>query len=479
MTSVPKPSFGPAGFVAPAESDILAGATADIDAAFGGGLNPGLSTPQGQLASSEAATIGAINDLFLFYASQTDPAFAMGRMQDAIGRIYFIERNPAQPTVVQGQCVGALGVTIPVGARVPAADGNYYRCQQAGTFDATGVMTLPFACEVVGPIPCPAGTLGPAPYTTIPGWDAVTNPTDGVPGSLVESRTAFEARRAQSVALNSLGWLPAIRGAVLAVPGVINAFVTDNPTGGAAMVGGVSLVANSLYVCVAGGAPADVAQAIFSRRGPGAQQNGNTTVTVYDTQDGYSPPYPSYQVTYQTALSLDILFSVVLANSPLVPANVNILVQNAIVAAFAGLDGGSRARIGVAQLASRYYSTIAALGSWAQIIDIQIGSINAPVSTFVGSIAGNVLTVTTMGSGSGAIAIGQTIDTLSSVIIEGTQILSQTSGTAGAAGTYTVSSSQTVASGTIYGATASSFKVAVNINQIPVANAANIAVSLQ
>ena len=37
MTSVPPPTFGPKGFIAPSEADILAGVQADINAAFGGG----------------------------------------------------------------------------------------------------------------------------------------------------------------------------------------------------------------------------------------------------------------------------------------------------------------------------------------------------------------------------------------------------------------------------------------------------------
>ena len=46
-TSVPQPTFGPTGYIIlPAESAILTGVFADINAAFGGNLNPGLTTPQ-------------------------------------------------------------------------------------------------------------------------------------------------------------------------------------------------------------------------------------------------------------------------------------------------------------------------------------------------------------------------------------------------------------------------------------------------
>ena len=78
-TNVPAASLSPTGFVAPAESDVLTGVQADLQAAFGGNLNPALNTPQGQIAQSVAAIIGDANDQFLALANGVDPAFADGR----------------------------------------------------------------------------------------------------------------------------------------------------------------------------------------------------------------------------------------------------------------------------------------------------------------------------------------------------------------------------------------------------------------
>jgi hypothetical protein len=64
------------------------------------------------------------------------------------------------------------------------------------------------------------------------------------------------------------------------------------------------------------------------------------------------------------------------------------------------------------------------------------------VNSVTGSIAGQVLTVTAVGSG--VLAAGQTIS--GTGVDTGTTILAQLSGTAGGAGTYTVSVSQTAAS---------------------------------
>lgn len=474
MTNVPFPTFSSLGFVAPTESAILTGVLEDFNAAFGGGMNFALTSPQGQLASSLTAIIGNANDNFLFYTTQTDPAYAMGRMQDAIARIYFLERNPSQPTVVQCLCTGLPGVVIPVGALAQNADGNIYTCTEAGTIPVGGSITLTFACNTVGPIVCPSGTLNSI-YQAIPGWDSINNISDGVLGNETETRDAFEARRKASVAQNSNGSLPSILGAVLSVSGVLDAYVTENTANTNATIGGVSLAPHSLYVAVVGGAAADVARAIWSHKAPGCGYNGNTTVSVQDNNSGYNPPYPTYSVTYEIPPVLPILFSVNISNNALVPANAVTQIQNAIISAFAGGDGGARARIGDTIYASRFYSALSALGSWVQIISIKIGSNNAPSASFTASVAGSVMTVSSVASG--VLAVGQTVSDITGNLIPGTTITSLGTGSGGT-GTYNLSNSKAVASEAMVSAVAANNSVSVNINQSPTINANNIQVTL-
>jgi hypothetical protein len=538
-TNVPGVTFGPNGFIAPSESAVLAGTLADILAAFalaGFNLNPKLTTPQGQIASSNAAIIGNTNATFLFYTQQVDPAYATGRMQDALARIYFITRNPAQPTVVECICTGLAGVAIPSGALAADSAGNIYTCTEGGTIPSGGSTTLAFANQAVGPIPCPEGTLTII-YQAIPGWDSITNGQDGVLGSNVETRQAFEARRAASVGVNSGGALGSILGAVLSVPGVLDAYVTENPTGAPVTVGGVTLAANSVYVAVVGGAEDAVAQAIWSRKAPGCAYNGNTTVDVQDENPVYNGNGPIYPVTFEIPSSLSILFAVTLFDNVGIPSNAVSLIQNAIIAAFAGSDGGPKASIGATVLASRFYSTVAALGPWALIESLYVGSNNEETAIFSGTIAGTVMTVTEVFSGT--LAIGQALSDRTGLVTEGTlivsgsgstwgvtpseevpgaaftgnasganltvsavtgtivpgmalhgtgvpsgtTILSQTSGTVGGAGVYVTSAVTTASSASLTAddlftaAVPNLNSVAVNINQIPTIAAANIQVA--
>lgn len=372
-TNIPQPTFGPNGFTAPAASAVQAGAFADINQAFGGNLNPDQTTPQGQFSVSQAAIVSAAFGLFCKITTQFDPAYAEGRWQDGLARIYFLERDPAEPTVVQALCSGATTTPIPVGSLARSEDGNIYVSTAAGVIGSDGTVTIPFACLTAGPTPCPPHSLNTI-YRAIPGWDSIDNPAEGVLGRLVESRSEFEARRQASVALNAVGTLPAIKANVLNVAGVLDAYATENDTDSPDTIGGVSIAARSLYVAVVGGASADIAEAIWRKKAPGCGYTGSTTVVVTDDNSGYAYPFPTYNVKFTIPASLPIKFLVTIVNSVAVPADALAQIQAAIIAAFAGNDGGPRVKIGGTVFASRFYAGVAALGTWAQIISIKIGT---------------------------------------------------------------------------------------------------------
>ncbi|MCY1196901.1 Baseplate J-like protein [compost metagenome] len=372
-SQVPRVKFTPEGLVLPQESEILAGVLADMDSAFGGGLNRSLETPQGQLATTTTAIIGDKNSEFALYVNQVDPAFAAGRMQDAIGRIYFLDRKPGTATTVIATCMGLTGVTIPVGARAQAVDGNIYICTQAGTIPPSGSIDLPFSCSINGPISCVAGALNQI-YQAIPGWDSVVNADAGTVGSNVESRAEFEERRRQSVALNARGSLPSIYANVADVADVIDVYVTENNLSVPQTIGGVSLVPHSIWVAVVGGEAADIADAIWRKKSNGANYNGNTSYTVQD-REGYTYPYPSYVVSWETPAALPVLFEVQLANNPALPSDIVALTKQAIINAFNGADGGQRARIGSIIYASRFYAPVSLLDTSVSILSLLIGDV--------------------------------------------------------------------------------------------------------
>jgi hypothetical protein len=105
-----------------------------------------------------------------------------------------------------------------------------------------------------------------------------------------------------------------------------------------------------------------------------------------------------------------------------------------------------RARINSTLYAIQYVPAIAALGSWAQVSAIQIGSANSSDAVVLGHIAGSTLTVTSVVSGT--VKVADFLTDANGLIINGSYITIQLSGTTGGIGTYNVSNPQTVSGAT-------------------------------
>lgn len=372
-TNVPQMQFTDQGVVLPDESDILAGRMADINAAFGGGVNQQLSSPQGQIAQSDSAIIGDKNAQIAEISNQVNPDYADGRWQDAIGKIYFMERIAAYGTVVTCTCIGLVNTYIPAGSQVQDNSGYIYSSLADAYIPATGSVDIDFQCLTTGPISTPANTVVTI-YRAIFGWDRVNNAEAGTPGVDVESRADFESRRRQSVAANAVNSVQSVRASVLAVPGVLDAYVYDNGEDTAITLGSssVSVKKHSIYVAVVGGTSSDIAHAIWKKKAPGCDYNGSTTFTVYD--DDYPDPKPSYEVSWTTPTALPIFFDVKIKNNSGLPGDIQTKVKEAITSAFNGDDGGARARIGSWIYASRYYAPVFAISPDLDIQSILIGT---------------------------------------------------------------------------------------------------------
>lgn len=452
-TAVPDIQFTPAGLVIPQEAAVLAGAQSDINGAFGNKLNFTTNkTPQGQMATYTTAIIADKNDVFAEFVNQVDPDTNDGFMQDAIARIYFLNRNPGLPTVVQCQCIGSLGTVIPVGAQAQDTSGNLYMCTLAGTIPVGGTITLPFANVAVGPTPCPANTLTNI-YQAIPGWDTINNSADGVVGANVETAAEFRVRRDQSVALNASGSLPAIYANVFDVAGVIDVYATENVTDDPIVVGSTNytLLPHSVYVAATGGLASAIAQAIWIRKNEGSNMNGNTTVVVTD-ESGYSFPQPAYNITFEIPPSEPYNFIVNLKNSASLPSTIVADVTAAIQAQFNGVVGallpngitaqvsGTRVRIGSLLLAAGFYGAVATCEGPSvpvQVLTIFLGSTFTGLGTIVGGT--DVLTVTT--SSTGTLTAGTQVSMTD--VPTGTTIVQQLTGSTGGTGTYQMSANAT------------------------------------
>ena len=171
-------------------------------------------------------------------------------------------------------------------------------------------------------------------------------------------------------------------------------------------------------------------------------------------------------VLYEVPAAMPLAVNVQIKQNSLLAANINTLIQGAIVAAAAGEDGGSALATGATIFGSRYYATVGAQDPNCEVVSIQIGA----QAQFTGSISGTTLTVSAVAVGT--LTVGSAV--YGTGVATGTLIAALGTGTGGV-GTYTVGVSQAVASAPMTGANYQNY-LPVNINQMPSVSAGAIVV---
>lgn len=325
------------GFSVSETSDIRDGVAQDWVEAFkeqgGPDLNTDPETPQGQIIDSQTAAIHQKDVELAFLAQQFNPQTASGRWQDALAKIYFIDRKPAINSTCVCTLTGINGTTVTAGALIRSTyDQTLWLLNEDVTIGADGTTTATFTCQSEGAIQAGAATLTQI-VTTVPGWDAVTNATVAEVGQLVESQAAFETRRYQSVALNGRSTTAAVYARVAEVNNVIAAYVTDNKTNVNKTVDGYTLSPHSIYVAVIGGDDDDIAEAIYNSVSAGCDYNGNTTVNVTDPNTGAVEA-----VTFMRPTQLPLYVKVTIQDDGNLPDGYEKIVRQAVYNNFYGLD---------------------------------------------------------------------------------------------------------------------------------------------
>lgn len=272
------------------------------DESTGAELATDPETPIGQLIDSETASIAETDSELLYIANQFDPAVNSGVFQDAIARIYFLERKEAIPSTARVLCSGLPGTVIKSGALLRSSvDSTLWACTDAATIGTDGTIYANFACQTTGAISAPAGSM--QIVTLIAGWDSAENETASV-GSPAETRSQFEARRYASVAVNSRSTASAIYARVMAVDNVISCYVTQNRTNTAKTVDGYTLPPHSVYVAVVGGADADIARALYDTVSAGCDWAGSSVAETVQDENTAATEVVKFQ--RPTALSIYI-----------------------------------------------------------------------------------------------------------------------------------------------------------------------------
>ena len=339
------------GYIVPTTAEVNAGVWEMLKGAFGSNISTVQGTPQYQLATSLTAIITDRNNKIVELSNQYDPRYADGIYQDAIGELYFMQRKLATHSVAHVTFTGLNGVVIPQGFLLQDVAGNIWETTGHYNIGNTGTVTGQALAQKAGAIEANVNSINII-ISALSGLDSVTNEDSASVGYAEEDRADFEVRRQESVAINGKMTDDATRGAVFAVPDVVDCYVASNPTDATVTKGDTNypLIRNSIVVSVVGGQDEAVAKQALIKAGTGCSFNGNTDVTVYD--DSYESDPPSYDIKILRPDFVDVYFQVTVMDITKVTLQDQTNIKNSILERTS--TGDLRVRIGKTVLPSAY-----------------------------------------------------------------------------------------------------------------------------
>lgn len=347
-------------------------------------INTAPETPQGQIIDAETLAITQKDAELAFLANMFNPKTARGIWQDALAEIYFIKRKKAVNSRCYCVLTGLNGTLIEKGSKIQSsADGTYWDLLEDVTINDNSSVTALFECETEGAVIASPNTLTKI-ITTVAGWDTVNNIQSAIVGSLEESQQAFEKRRYDSVALNSVGTTASVFSRVNQIDDVVGCYVVDNKTNVNKIIDDYLLKPHSIYVAVIGGSNQDIAEAIYRSLSAGCDYNGNTQVTVVDPHT-----HAKEKVTFMRPTPQNVYIKVNVFDKDL-PDDYENLIKNAVITNFYGQDeqieiageAVTRAIMGQDIYASRFLPSILNKNI-SSLLSVQISLDNLTFSDYV------------------------------------------------------------------------------------------------
>ncbi len=204
--------------------------------------------------------------------------------------------------------------------------------------------------------------------TPILGWASVNNPQEGVTGRNPETDEELRVRFRESKFLRAQNISDALYAALLELDGVTYVGIYENETGVYDPV--YDLPGHSFKPVVFGGNPNEIAQVVWNNKPLGIASEGNTTVTIFDSQ-GFQ-----HDIEFERPVNVDIYIDITLSTNPQeFPASGVADIKSALITYFRNNFG-----IGEEVIYSRLYTPINSVKGH-QVDTLTIGTTASPTGT--------------------------------------------------------------------------------------------------
>ena len=261
---------------------------------YGADINLSQNSPDKQWLENIAQQGTDIRELVQQVYSSFDPDQAIGTTLDGRVSINNIERQggtyTSQPVELTFDRVVSLqgldaNFNNPTGDEYTVQDdaGTQFILIDSYTSSGAETIELSFRASDLGQVEVQTNTIT-TQTTVVLGVTNVNNPSAPTEvGADQESDANLKIRRSASLAINSLGWVDAMRTNLLATEGVTDASVFENVT---SSVDADGIPAHGMWAIVEGGANTDIANTIYAKKNPGCNMKGTVMVAITTASGG-------------------------------------------------------------------------------------------------------------------------------------------------------------------------------------------------
>ncbi len=266
---------------------ITANLVAGFQAIYGADINVDQNSPDGQRIGIYAQMAEDLLEFLVSINNGFDPDQAIGAILDERVAINNIQRQGGTYTIQPIVVIVNASVTLPgldtaandpngTGYTVQDAMGNQFILLATVTL-VIGSYPLDFRAQQIGAVNVPVSTIN-TPVTIVQGVVSVINSSPALTiGQNQETDPQLRTRRQQSPALSTTAFLNGLLARILALTGVTEAVLYENNTGSTDSDG---IPAHSIWLVVAGGSNADIANTIYKTISACAGMKGTVTYDI-------------------------------------------------------------------------------------------------------------------------------------------------------------------------------------------------------
>ena len=319
------------GVIVPDTSSVLSDVQNEFKAVFGNDLDVSPETVQGRLiemiSRSRLFTIQACAAVSNMLNLNTANGFVL----DDLGSLFLLSRQPATYTTVNVELGGVSGTIVPEGTRLKSLGGEIF--VNTEDYVIGSPLGAVFRAEKTGIIPCPANTLNII-LDAVNGLETANNPDNGILGRELETDSEFRIRIKNSLNVNSIAVLSAIRANLEQIDGVVGTYLYDNYSTSSVVVDDITVPAHSILAIVDGGDEDEIAKVLYNKKTIGAgycSTSADPDIEIV-SKTVLDPIYgTSYVVKFARPKIVDLVVNITVARQNYTGSGLESDVKNAIV----------------------------------------------------------------------------------------------------------------------------------------------------